>query len=203
MRKEVYVYYCDNALLVSVNLFALEFKPHMFLIRYYTKSEENDHMICSGIESQQLVDRLPLNSDTQIKDMNMEMPLSYENNEIGIDGIIPSKIKKQYGNMNTNYGQYMPAPPIYQQPPQYPLPYSNMYSMNNYQNQNQNQNPYSNYFASNGDGDTSNQQLDPSYSYSNGLAYYPTQQSEQETTTGSGTVSTTTTTKTKSKNSGL
>jgi hypothetical protein len=98
------------------------------------------------------------------------------------------KDKKQYGNMGGNYGPY--GPPIYQQPQLPHLPYSNGYGMNSFANQIN----YPAYYPTNiGDGDPNmqqqqqqqqQQQLDPpSYSYSNGLAYYPSQGPDVEATT--------------------
>jgi len=90
------------------------------------------------------------------------------------NNIIPSKAKKQYGKV---YGQFNPGP-IYQQPQQIPpVQYPNLYPVGGYQNQI----PYSNYYVPVGnDVDASNQQYDPSFAYSNGLAYYPSQATEQE-----------------------
>ena len=147
------------------------------LPRFYTSSENQDFKTCSGTEDARLIKQLPPDSDTPIQFMTKEIPLSYSNGDPDNNSIMTPKDKKQYGNMAGNYGPY--GPPIYQQPQLPAIPYQNGYGFSN-------QLPYSPYFSSN-NGDVDNgpqQQVDPSsYSYSNGLAYYPSQGPEVEATT--------------------
>jgi hypothetical protein len=155
----------------------LNTKKRYFSLRFYTSSENQDFKTCSGIEDNRLVKQLPPDSDTPIQFMSKEVPLSYSNGGPDNNSIMSPKDKKQYGNMAGNYGPY--GPPIYQQPQLPVIPYQNGYSFSN-------QLPYSPYFSpSNGDVDNGpQQQIDPSsYSYSNGLAYYPSQGPEVEATT--------------------